>query len=484
MSNDATKPDGALPWPEYMAGPGYGEVWEKLAVPTRLACMELPKPGSKRPPRALLTDSNAIEAVLAGLHEMEHRARAADMIAAGYLTPDSPLHNEFIHMCEEVAVDVSTRQRGLILSCARDELDIRADDLPTDRIEAALDWLQLVESVYPTDGGPGTQHPGIRARVDALNGAMSDGDRTILLSAQHVLGNDWSCANCVAVARALAEHFGTPTPAPEPRLSKDAEQRRAEERQARQDAAAAHQREDRREQPVSVLEVDKLAPGNAVKPLYVCRHTCERWGRPIRSKQWRPADQGRPKAVLRTVQGDPRFAERRAPGGVMLVDVSSSMSQSILDEVHATIETLPGLVAAVYCGCYDPDAGVGWAAQPYVGVTCVIAEKGWVARAWPQKCGAPMGQGNYSTGADYAALLWTTQQRQRPIVWVSDGQTGPQGDWANIAALMPKAGIVRVMTVADALDYLQGHVVLGWRDHTWTIAHDGTNDREGQPIHK
>lgn len=140
--------------------------------------------------------------------------------------------------------------------------------------------------------------------------------------------------------------------------------------------------------------------------------------------------------------------ERRAKGGIVLIDGSGSMSltrQNILD----ILKVAPGATVAIYS---DMDEGHG---QPNIHI---IAKDG---KCVEEKNMPAFGAGN---GVDLPALEWAISERKSkktPVVWVTDGGVCvPNGGWDDSLATVciktaKKNNVVCVDHVEDAIKQLQ-----------------------------
>jgi len=140
--------------------------------------------------------------------------------------------------------------------------------------------------------------------------------------------------------------------------------------------------------------------------------------------------------------------ERRAKGGIVLIDGSGSMSltrANVLD----ILKVAPGATVAIYS---DMDEGQG---RPNIHV---IAQDG---KCVEEKNMPEFGAGN---GVDLPALEWAIGQRKSkktPIVWVTDGGVCvPNGGWDDTLALVcmrtaKTNNVVCVDHVDDAVKQLQ-----------------------------
>lgn len=141
--------------------------------------------------------------------------------------------------------------------------------------------------------------------------------------------------------------------------------------------------------------------------------------------------------------------QRRAKGGIVLIDGSGSMSltrENVLD----ILKVAPGATVAIYS---DMDEGAGKVPNIHV-----IAKDGKCVEASNMPA---FGAGN---GVDLPALEWAIGERKTkktPIIWVTDGGVCvPNGGWDDMLALVcirtaKKNNVVCVDHVSDAIKQLQ-----------------------------
>lgn len=140
--------------------------------------------------------------------------------------------------------------------------------------------------------------------------------------------------------------------------------------------------------------------------------------------------------------------ERRAKGGIVLIDGSGSMSLTRANVLNI-LKVAPGATVAIYS---DMDEGQG---RPNIHI---IAQDG---KCVEEKNMPEFGAGN---GVDLPALEWAIEQRKNkktPIVWVTDGGVCvPNGGWDDTLALVcmrtaKNGNVVCVDHVEDAIKQLQ-----------------------------
>lgn len=134
----------------------------------------------------------------------------------------------------------------------------------------------------------------------------------------------------------------------------------------------------------------------------------------------------------------------RGAGGVVLVDTSGSMSLS-REQVESVVLSAPSALVAQYSG--------GSYSRPNL---YVVADKGRMVTELPRP--------NGGNGMDLPALEWAVKQRQNknaPVIWVSDGQVTGKGDcWSYDLAmecikLCKKEGVFVVPDADDAIALLK-----------------------------
>lgn len=152
-------------------------------------------------------------------------------------------------------------------------------------------------------------------------------------------------------------------------------------------------------------------------PLKVERASLDRLAPGGLGKKRRPADRGRHPRRIHRILTDPHKrifdATKRGNGGVVLVDVSGSMTFTEAD-ILRIVEAAPGAIVATYSATTKSDNRSNlW----------IVAEKGKMTSTIPH--------GNGGNGCDGPALEWAIKQRQRsssPVVWVCDGVVTGEGD--------------------------------------------------------
>lgn len=211
------------------------------------------------------------------------------------------------------------------------------------------------------------------------------------------------------------------------------------------------------------------------------RHTATRAGRKLQGRgERRASDTGSRVVAPRRLYQDGRVLARTGRvGGGILVDGSGSMawSQPACDRAVAI---LPGLWVGWYSlhqEAYDhtetmygtrrcPTTSAEYERwrheSPYWARLCIIAERGKVADFQPRL------EADYHSGGnevDGDCLSYFARCVQGPKVWVSDGQVyGAPGHALQCARVMKQHRIVRVDTVEDAVRYLEGKPVMGYKD--------------------
>jgi hypothetical protein len=240
------------------------------------------------------------------------------------------------------------------------------------------------------------------------------------------------------------------------------------------EAEAAREAAERKQGESSISE--HLTGHTAYGTVDIHRHTFTHHATRTVALSWRSNEDG---AIIRyperLYQGGRVFATRSA-GGSIILDCSGSMNwhtQVIID----AIKQLPRLYVAGYS--YHYSAWSRRKGEPvYDARYCVIAQDGKVAPF--EGVQEEREHSGENLTADATALAYAAKFAPRPIVWVSDGMvTGEEINWKNTDLVMRKPGIVRVLTIEDAIDYLTGKAVPGWHQCA-TV--DTKYVRKGQPF--
>ena len=152
-------------------------------------------------------------------------------------------------------------------------------------------------------------------------------------------------------------------------------------------------------------------------PLIVSYEPLDRHAPGGLGKTRRAADRGRHPRRIHRLLTDPHKrifdATKRGNGGVVLIDVSGSMTFT-QENILSIVEAAPGATVAIYSALTKNDNNPNlW----------VVAAKGKMVSRIPN--------GNGGNGNDGPALDWAISQRQRsstPVVWVCDGVVTGEGD--------------------------------------------------------
>lgn len=152
-------------------------------------------------------------------------------------------------------------------------------------------------------------------------------------------------------------------------------------------------------------------------PLREARASLDRLAPGGLGKTRKPADRGRHPRRIHRILTDPHKrifdATKRGNGGVVLIDVSGSMTLRE-EDILRIVEAAPGATVATYSATTKSDS------RPNL---WVVAEKGKMASTLPG--------GGGGNGCDGPALEWAIRHRQRsssPVVWVCDGIVTGEGD--------------------------------------------------------
>lgn len=400
------------------------------------------------------------EDVLVHLHEMGHIRRSAE--TNGNVWVGAPLRIEFRRMAEEIAVECTSK---IDIRCARDHLDWTRYPIPTERHELALQWLQLRHSKDATRNAAITAYWEVCARgLDVIDRAKLDAAyRALVANPAHLHCEQW--------ADELTAHFSPPVkPLPQHQESKQAERARvdaiADELEAEAEAERAERRAGESDQTAEKRDWapdgdDAGGVGGGPKRgardvLDVHMHlTARRGGRTV-AAAWRTVDTGTVVRRPELLVPSGRIFAARASGGGLLIDYSGSMRWSprtLMDGV----KKLPRLWAGAYSGP-GPDK--------YAGRLCVVARDGRMGEWDDTAERAVHTRGNC---CDWLALEYMVAHAPRPYVWVSDGCVldSMRHGYAHPQAcdkIMARHGIVRVLTLDDAIRYLLGQSVYGWTD--------------------
>jgi len=170
----------------------------------------------------------------------------------------------------------------------------------------------------------------------------------------------------------------------------------------------------------------------------ICKETMDRRLNGQKAKKWASAEEGtHPRYLNRYfVDGKIFGVKRKAQGGTVLIDTSSSMGLSI-DEIIKITESAPGCTVAAYSG------------ESSSGRLSILAENGTYSSKLSYKQG-----GNI---VDYPALIWLSKM-PGPRIWVSDGIVTGVGDSAFPLLTMmcfdvvKRNSIIRVPYVKEAFN--------------------------------
>jgi hypothetical protein len=160
----------------------------------------------------------------------------------------------------------------------------------------------------------------------------------------------------------------------------------------------------------------------------------------------RPSQHGRSISNLSRLLTDPErriFSNKvRVKGGIVVIDISGSMSLSQSD-IESIVEAAPSAIIIAYSHCRDGEPNA-W----------IFAKRGWRVKEIPNVGG----QGN---GVDGPVLTWAIAQRHsgEQIIWVCDGHVTTKNDGYNQALTIQCAKLVkkhRIIMVPSVKEAVQG----------------------------
>jgi len=441
--------------PHHYDGAGAGQVWQENVVRAVDSGVD---------PVNFVANSPVVELYedwLANVHEATHLARASQCACyqAGYVERCGAHHYEMRRMIEEPAVEATA---AIDIRRARDHLDWSQFPAPNssgDRRTLAYAYLQVAYSC--TDYGRGkdglARNPAIGDYLTKVERCLTAHEVTTLDAAITSIHSDPSDQNCEMWADELCKLF----PEPPPPAHKDtpqtetheAQQARQQIREAQQARADAQQKRGAKQQSATAQAVS--SPGSDVSgsveikgigKLHIHRHKLNPGNRGVPAQVRASVTGSRIKFVRKLPLGRP-FA-RKAKGGTLIVDMSSSMAWDHA-ELVAALYKLPGLRVVLYSG-----AGSTLGRQGYSGHCCVVAEGGKISEYTHEP---NMSSVNSGSDADTLVLMyWTEPSRANyPTVWLSDGQTGST-QLTRDTQICRLRGILRVRTFKEALAFMQG----------------------------
>jgi len=133
--------------------------------------------------------------------------------------------------------------------------------------------------------------------------------------------------------------------------------------------------------------------------------------------------------------------KQRVKGGIVVIDISGSMSLSQSD-IESIVNSAPAAVIIAYSDCNDDPAPNAW----------ILANRGWRVK--------DIGNiGGSNNGVDGPALTWAIRHRKRneEIVWVTDGQVTGRIGGSNYslakecAKLVKQHKIIMIPSVDEAV---------------------------------
>jgi hypothetical protein len=428
------------------------------------------------------------EDLLVRLHEQGHVADYTELLALPHQGHTGDAHRDLLfRMLAEIAVDARC---PVDIRARHDAFDWASIPIPDTQLERAAAWLNVAYDM------PGSGNPLLRLYVSVLETLLPPDVLAVLRAAVAAVVADPSVANRMDWADKLAaiiprgdgedgadgegadgegeDHAGSrstraesgdgaappdgPHAAP-PQLAPEAARLREdrERYQARQRRRAA-----RRERRAALHHPDAeyadyvdAASGGA--RIEIHRHATLRRGERVGRGGERAADQGtvmrRPARVL--TDGLAYTVPARPAGGI-LMDWSGSMRYS-QEIIRDAVAQLPGL----WAGGYAEHADMRWRTGGYTARLCIVAQHGRVGTVdwWGDVQAAVTGENN----CDALVLRYFGRTVRGPKVWVSDGRVyGEYGHSTDCDRACRQYGIVRVLTVGDAVAYLRRQTVCGW----------------------
>lgn len=360
----------------------------------------------------------------------------------------------FDYFLEEVRVNLWLRHHGIPYARALDGFDWSKMPRPSDRQDAALQWLQVCTYILyrKSEERPADLSVFFADCQGMLLSPPANGrhiaDTAVLIAAVNAISKDLRGSVRAEWAARLAEHFAKPKPPEKPPEEKEEykAEREAEAKRREKEAKLAEEREK---------EAGKLKGGaNRLGCMDIHRHmTRAKPGRRI-AQPFGSTDMGAMPTQFARKSIDGKVFKRKKPSGAIVIDCSGSMSWDY-DVLQNLIKSLPNLVVATYQG-YSGIPGVH-------GRLCVLAENGrWCPPEWETRF-------NGGNEVDYEALEWASKITDGPVVWLSDGAVcGGSRDAKQTEdlcdALMKRRGIVRIRREQDAADYLRRKTVKVFRN--------------------
>lgn len=405
-------------------------------------------------PRAVL-----MEDALVRMHELWHIKRTKKV-------PYDTVHADgmrgvFRRMVEEIALEKDASDAGMqAIYQARDALDWINMQLPVTRHDLAAQWLQLAGSI------PHTTSANLKAYFAYVETRVDADDMRLLRECLREVQRDTGHLNCEKWADVLTAQFAPKMSDPGKPKDNDIARRKREEKEREEREQEEEEQKRKRQvdqsdqtQDEQTFDTDKLEDergeklrdnhGRMLLPLDVHKHTSHGSSRTIAS-QWRASTQGTILRYPHRLYPSGRVFGVKQKGGSILVDFSGSMAWEP-EKLDRLIKELPG----VWVGGYDGHSDM----VTYSGRLCIIAQAGRVGERGEE---TERSGGNYGTGADLAAIEYAMRFAPKPLVIVTDGECGPNWKKATDGA-MRRYRLHRVATFDDAVAYLQGKQVWGYR---------------------
>ena len=404
-------------------------------------------------PRPLLQED-----MLARQHELRHIKRWKTHGPAP--VTGVPLRDAFRKMMDEIGLEITAYREGMNIYRARDNFDWGNYPFPPSRHECAVEWLQIGGSIQFT------RNTALTAYFGRIDQTMNQADRKILRDALKAIQADDSFGNCERWTNVLTGHFSPPVkPDTKPQgESKKAKKEReeAEEEEAEKGGGSGSDgsgetpgdgkdREEKKEHTgwTPPPLTDNQPP---LLPVDVHKHNASKYAPKSIMSQWSRSKYG---SVLRYPSNLNPYGTvfgRRAQGGGMIIDVSSSMGWDH-EALAKAIEKMPGLWCAAYCGWNRTRNQQG----PYSARLCIVASNGKIGKYSQYEPGRS--DYNSGTGCDFPSLIYAIANSPKPLVWVSDGHAGAYVGQINEVTRRYK--VPRVRTMADGIDFLMGKAVPG-----------------------
>lgn len=473
-----TKPR-VLAYPSLIKGPYQGGDWTVQEVPV-IQSHTAPAERLLAVPRPTLAED-----VLAIQHEHWHIVRAAVVGRAVWRDPS--LRGSVRRTLEEPAIDSAALAAGMDIRAARDHLDWDAMPVPGAMPMLVDRYIRLVMGVETG----GAQNPAIAEYLETVAARIREQAPDLLALAYDAARSVWSDpspTNCDTWTDRVASHpklaradpRDIPPPSRDgsecahhshgslPGESPDAQSERraaqADQHATDQDAQHAAENAGAGDQLSETIR-DQVEHGRVT----VHRHITSRMSRAPLSSGWYASESGSTVRFPRGLVPNGRIFGMRAKGGSILIDLSASMDWDHAELARA-VAALPGLWCAGYSAprerYAESDRGsrgrrpsAAFLAAPAARI-CILARDGRIGDYEREREHSYIN--NYQ-GCDAPALEYAIKRAPRPLVWVADGNVGDVADSELCSRIMRRNGIVRVLTLTDAIAYLAGKSVRAHR---------------------